>query len=103
MKFGCAASLLMIAITATPLWSTETPQAGKNLGNVKGGDFKEAHGIIEQKCTRCHSGKRIDAALSANKDMLKIQQEMEKKGAGLNAREREVLGIYWKQQKPLKK
>jgi hypothetical protein len=27
---------------------------------------------------------------------------MEKKGAKLNANEREVLGIYWKQQNPLK-
>jgi len=103
MKFRCAATLLLVTISATPLWSAQPPQAGSNLGNVKDGDFKAAHGIIEQKCTRCHSGKRIDAALSANKDMLKIQQEMEKRGASLNAREREVLGIYWKQQKPLKK
>ncbi len=103
MKLRYATTLLLITISATPLWSAQTPQAGTNLGNVKGGDFKAAHGIIEQKCTRCHSGKRIDAALSANKDMLKIQQEMEKKGAGLNDKERDVLGIYWKQQNPLKK
>jgi hypothetical protein len=69
---------------------------------VQGGDFKAAHGIIEKKCTLCHSGKRIDAALSSRKDMGKIQQEMEKKGAKLTNKEREVLGIYW-QQNPLKK
>jgi hypothetical protein len=35
--------------------------------------------------------------------MLMIQRRMESKGANLNANEREVLGIYWKQQNPLKK
>jgi hypothetical protein len=35
--------------------------------------------------------------------MQKIQLEMEKKGASLNANERDVLGIYWKEQNPLKK
>jgi hypothetical protein len=34
--------------------------------------------------------------------MLRIQREMEKKGANLNTKEREVLGIYWKSQNPLK-
>jgi len=101
MKLGYASILLQIAISATPLWSAEMPQAGSNLGNVKGGDFKAAHSIIEQKCTRCHSGQLIDAALSANKDMPRLQQQMEKKGAKLNRNERGVLGIYW-EQNPLK-
>ena len=96
---------LTTAAFITVLCSTtilaQEPQAGKNLGSVQGGDFKAAHGIIEKKCTRCHSEKRIDAALSAKKDMARIQQEMEKKGVGLSAKEREVLGIYWKQN-PLK-
>ena len=97
MKLGYASILLQIAISATPLWSAEMPQAGSNLGNVKGGDFKSARSIIEHKCTRCHSGKLIDAALSANKDMPILQQEMEKKGAKLSSSERGVLGIYWEQ------
>lgn len=101
MKFVRTATLLMVMFSATPLWSAETPHSGSNLGNVKGGDVKAAHSIIEQKCTRCHSGKRIDAALSANKDMPKLQQEMEKKGAKLSSSERGVLGIYW-EQNPLK-
>jgi hypothetical protein len=62
-----------------------------------------AQGVIDEKCTRCHSRKVIDAAIFANKDMQKVQLEMEKKGAKLNANEREVLGIYWKQQNPLRK
>jgi uncharacterized membrane protein len=79
------------------------PHGVTNMGNVLGGDVKAAHGVIETKCTRCHSRKVIDAAVFANKDMQKIQLEMEKKGASLNANERDVLGIYWKEQNPLKK
>jgi uncharacterized membrane protein len=92
----------MMLCAATAMASVE-PQGVTNMGNVRGGDVKAAHGIIETKCTKCHSGKVIDAAIFANKDMQKIQQEMEKKGAMLNANEREVLGIYWKQQNPLRK
>jgi hypothetical protein len=72
------------------------------MGNVKGGDSKAARGIIDKKCTKCHSGAVIDAALKEKKDMLKIQKEMEKRGAKLNSKEQEVLGIFWKQQSPLK-
>jgi uncharacterized membrane protein len=79
------------------------PQGVTNMGNVLGGDVKAARGVIETKCTRCHSSKIIDAAVFANKDMQKIQREMEKKGANLNSNEQDVLGIYWKQQNPLKK
>jgi uncharacterized membrane protein len=94
----CALSLCATAVSAS-----EAPPAVSNMGNVKGGDTKAAHSVIEKKCTKCHTAKVIDAAISANKDMTKIQQDMEKKGAKLNARESEVLGIYWKSQNPLKK
>jgi len=90
------------ALCATPLPAKETPPSGDKLGSVQGGDFKAARGIIEKKCTRCHSGQKIDAALSSGKDMSRIQKEMERRGAELNANEREVLGIYWKRQNPLK-
>lgn len=96
-----AITALTIACNCSSLWAAEGPQAGNNLGNVRGGDFAAAQSIIEKKCTRCHSGKRIDAALSGNKDMTRIQREMERKGAELNAHEREVLGVYWKKN-PLK-
>jgi uncharacterized membrane protein len=79
------------------------PQGVTNMGNVLGGDVKAARGVIETRCTRCHSSKVIDAAVFANKDMQKIQKDMEKKGANLNSNEQDVLGIYWKQQNPLKK
>jgi len=98
-----AAVLAGLTLCATPLMAAVAPQGVTNMGSVLGGDVKAAHSVIESKCTRCHSRKVIDAAIFANKDMQKIQQEMEKKGANLNANERDVLGIYWKQQNPLKK
>jgi len=88
---------------ATPLMAAVQPQGVVNMGNVRGGDVKAAQSIIESKCTKCHTRKVIDAAIFTNKDMVKIQQEMEKKGAKLDANERDVLGIYWRQQNPLKK
>jgi len=98
-----AAILAGLTLCATPLMAAVAPQGVTNMGNVLGGDVKAAHSVIELKCTKCHSGKIIDAAVFSNKDMQKIQQEMENKGATLNANEREVLGIYWKEQNPLKK
>jgi len=103
MNTRYAAVLAGLMLCATPLMASVAPQGVTNMGNVLGGDVKAAHTVIESKCTRCHSDKIIDAAIFANKDMPKIQQEMEKKGAELNTNERDVLGIYWKQQNPLKK
>lgn len=103
MKTRCATVLAGVMLCVTPLMAAEMPHAVSNMGNVKGGDVVPAQSIINTKCTRCHSSKIIEAAVSSKKDMLKIQQEMEKKGARLNAKEREVLGIYWKDQNPLKK
>lgn len=74
-----------------------------DLGNVVGGNAKKAHGIIEKKCTACHTKDKIDAALSSGKDMKQIQKDMEKKGVKLNSNESEVLGIFWKQSKPMVK
>ncbi len=91
--------VLATALLTSLAWGAE--KAAVNA-NVKGGDAKAAQAILDKKCTKCHSAKIIDAALKSNKDMVKIQQEMEKKGARLNAKEREVLGIFWKQQNPLK-
>ncbi len=104
MKFGFSLSIILtIFLTVSISTAAEnSSQAGSNLGNVRGGDFKKAHGIIEAKCTQCHSKDKIDAALSSGKDMVKIQKEMEKRGAALNSKERDVLGIYWKQTNPLK-
>lgn len=104
MKYSYTATLLAISLSAASLLqAAESAPMVRNMGNVRGGDIKAARSVIEKKCTSCHSTKLIDTALSANKDMLKIQQEMEQRGAKLNSKERDVLGIYWQQQNPLKK
>lgn len=92
---------ILLAINNT-LAATKSPITATNLGNVKGGDFRQAQSIITSRCTTCHTKDKIDIALSAGKDMNRIQLEMEKRGAKLNTKEREVLGIYWKQANPMR-
>jgi uncharacterized membrane protein len=95
------AAFTVLVLNNAALWADST-SAGTNPGYVMGGDFSRAHDIIAKKCTPCHSDAKIDAALKSGKDMAAIQKKMEKQGAQLTAGEREVLGIYWKQN-PLKK
>ena len=78
-----------ILLCATGVWAAPQP--------AKQANSRAPHAIMEEKCTKCHSMKVVDAALAAHKDMSKIQKAMEGKGASLSASEREVLGIYWKQ------
>jgi hypothetical protein len=93
-----AASLLFISSLQA---AQQVPEEGSNLGAVTGGKFKQAHLIIDQKCTKCHDQKRIEQALASGKDLLAIQHRMEMKGVRLSADERKVLGIFW-QRTPLK-
>lgn len=79
------------------------PPAGHSLGSVTGGDFQlKAKTVIQKKCTACHSSKRIEQAIAEGKDMNRIQQRMEQKGARLSASDKTVLGVFW-QHTPLKK
>jgi hypothetical protein len=103
MKSGYLVAVAVIPVFCSIVWGAEAPKGFTNMGNVKGGDPVQAQRIIDSKCTKCHSSKIVDAAIAANKDMFRIQREMEKKGAKLEASERDVLGIFWKQQNPLKK
>ena len=95
-------SLVIISIFCIATASLASEQK-VNLGNVTGGDFKKPQTIIDRKCTACHSKDKIDIALASGKDMAAIQKEMEKRGARLSSNEREVLGIFWKQSKPISK
>ncbi len=74
-----------------------------DLGNVTGGKYQKANHVIDTKCTICHSREKIDLALASGINMKKIQIRMEKKGAKLNSNERDVLGIFWQQAKPVSK
>ncbi len=75
----------------------------KSSDNKDLGGFNKAHAIIDKKCTTCHTKEKIDIALSSGKEMNSIQREMERKGAHLSAKEQEVLGIFWKESKPVLK
>ena len=98
-----AASLLVAVAVCNPARAAEPALlAGDNLGKVTGGDFGgKAHAVIQKKCVTCHTAQVIKDAIAAGKNMQKIQQEMERKGIGLSANDREVLGIFW-HQSPLK-
>ncbi len=88
---------LVISAAATAWGDT----SGKDLGAVSGGDFTP-NKVFETKCLTCHNKDRIDMALRQKKDMNKVTTSMEKKGLKLSDKEREVLGIFWKQQNPIK-
>ena len=83
--------------------ASQATERRNNPGNVTGGNLKKAHAIIDKRCTSCHSRDKVDIALSSGRDMGAIQKEMEKRGAQLSTNEREVLGIFWKQSKPISK
>ncbi|KAF0221333.1 MAG: hypothetical protein FD174_471 [Geobacteraceae bacterium] len=57
--------------------------------------------VIEEKCLFCHNKQRIDKAVKEQRDMEKIMGRMEKKGAVLTEKERQVLG-HFRGQNPLK-
>ena len=98
------AVLIIAALLVTaPLHASEKTVPAPKPGSARGGETTAAHAVISKRCTACHSSAVIDAALKDKKDMLKIQKDMEKRGAKLNSKEREVLGIFWKEQNPLKK
>lgn len=97
---------MMVALTlfsvATIHAAQEVPPSGRDLGSVTGGEFKQAHLVIQKKCIVCHSEKVIEQAVAAGKDMQMIQERMERKGVKLSADERTVLGVFW-HGTPLKK
>ena len=57
---------------------------------------KPALKVIDEKCLACHNRQRIEAAAKGRRDMERIVQRMEKKGAALTEKDRQVLGHFWK-------
>lgn len=102
MKAKLILALTITLFSMTPLQAAQdAPTSGTALGSVTGGAFKDAHMVIGSKCSKCHTDKRIENALSAGKDLQEIQKLMEQKGVHLTADEQKVLGIFWKES-PLK-
>lgn len=91
-----------LLITLTSIMTCASVQAAEHTV-FSGGNGQKAQGIIEKKCTACHSRDKVEKAISLGLDMSKIQKQMEKRGAKLSANEQEVLGIFWKQSKPITK
>lgn len=92
-----ALMVLSIFSVSTLQAAQQTPPSGTNLGSVTGGTFQEAHLVIDNKCVSCHTGQRIQEALSAGKDMQQIMQRMELKGVKLSPEEKSALRIFWKE------
>ena len=80
-----------------------TAKASDQNNNTSGVYFKSAHEIIDKKCTVCHSKDKINIAINSGRDMDKILKSMENRGVHLSSNENEVLGIFWKQSKPVTK
>ncbi|MBE0504529.1 MAG: cytochrome C [Desulfuromonadales bacterium] len=92
MKIRFTALMLALFVAAVAQAAGE----GKDLE-------KQASEIIEQRCTKCHTDAQIKAAVSAGKDMGAIVEQMEQRGAKLTGNEKEVIGIFWKEEAPVKK
>lgn len=53
--------------------------------------------VIDEKCLVCHNRQRIEDAVKERKNMEKITQLMEKQGAALTDKERQVMNHFWNQ------
>lgn len=92
MKIRFAVFVLTLLVAA----AAQAAGEGKNLE-------KQANEIIELRCTKCHTNAQIKAAVSAGKDMDVIVEQMVQRGAKLTGNEKEVIGIFWKEEAPVKK
>lgn len=89
-----SALLLLLAAAA--------PAAGVEQKDVIGVSPREsALKVIDEKCLVCHNRQRIEAASRKRKNMEMITRKMEKKGAVLTDKDRQVLNHFW-QKNPFK-
>lgn len=88
-------SYILCAITA--LLQVAAPGLGQE--DVRGITLRQQGlSVIEEKCLVCHNRQRIDAAVRQRKDMEQIMRRMEKKGAVVTEKDRQVIGHFWRQQ-----
>ena len=59
------------------------------------GSTEEYRDIIEKRCTSCHDADRIERAMMDRSNVNEILNKMQKMGAELTARDKDVLGIFW--------
>lgn len=63
-------------------------------------NFVEFQNILDNKCGKCHTRSRIEEAMAEGKAFQPIEERMDKHGADLNDRERDVMGVFWMENSP---
>jgi hypothetical protein len=75
--------------------SAMAADSAQDLGAHRLGSMDEFHRVIDESCTVCHTRERVDIAIRMRRDMEKLQQQMEERGAVLTERDKSVLGTFW--------
>ena len=84
-------AVLLLLCPALPLMAKE------GAGQV---NFIEFQKLLDGKCGKCHTRSRIDQAMSQGEAFVPILERMTKHGADLNENERNVLGVFWRENVP---
>jgi hypothetical protein len=85
----------ILGVLSAPVW-------GGQAHDVRGWNPQtDAIDVIDAKCKNCHNRQRVDTAIKDKQDMQEVLRKMEQKGVQLTAKEKEVLGVFWKS--PFKK
>ena len=59
------------------------------------GSVEEYRRIIETRCSGCHEANRIERAMLNGDNINEILNKMQRMGAELTPRDKDVLGIFW--------
>jgi hypothetical protein len=86
---------LLLALLFLPAGLAVAADSAQDLGAHRFGGMEEFNRVIDERCTVCHTRERVDVAIRARKDLEKIRQKMEERGAVLNERDKSVLGTFW--------
>ena len=90
---GLRLTLFLALLLALPAGAGARPDAVHDVHALPGND--EFQGIIEARCTICHTRERVDEAISQQVDIDALLQRMIERGAILSDRDRKVLGTFW--------
>lgn len=83
MRYRLFWSVLLSALLVFPVIAAEPSRT----------DFDA---VVAERCVKCHTRERIDAAISRGDNWQEIEKKMLRFGAIINPRESEVMGVFWK-------
>ncbi len=87
--------LVLASLVFAALAGTSAPVVAQQ--DVRGVSLRqEGLKVIDEKCLVCHNRQRIENAVRQRQDMEKITQIMERKGAVLTEKERQVMSHFWR-------